>query len=129
MVLKSENAHCHHECEQGCAIHETLFQPVTCHDFMCPYLHDYPIHRPDVFQELLITGDMGNYIPMIPITMDSDEAAERIRTTRTVPAAILLDGGWTKVVLPLDREPDGSWSTNSDMNTLWPINELTSPQK
>ena len=120
LVFKAENTHCRHECDKGCAIHNTSFQPVICHDFECPYQREYPVYRPDRFQELLQTGNMGNYVPMVPLSMDATEAEQRIRTTRTVPAAILLEGTWAKVILPLDRELDGSWSTNSDMEALWP---------
>lgn len=120
LVQKPENTHCHHECDKGCAVHDTFFQLPVCHDFKCPYLYGMPVHRPDTLQGVLMTGNMANYIPMVPLSMDAAEAEQHIRTTRTVPAAILLEGTWAKVILPLDRESDGSWSTNSDMEALWP---------
>jgi len=76
-----------------------------------------------VFQPLLeeLNGDMGNYIPAIPRAIDVNYASELIRETRTVPAAVLLDGGWVRLVLPLDRQPDGSWIADEAMHARWVV--------
>jgi len=121
--LKPERSHCRHECDKGCDLHGTFFQPVACHGFFCPYLGGEDIHRPDTFQPLLeeLGGNMGNYIPAVPQAMDVEFAKKTIRETRTVPAAALFDGNWVRVVLPLDRQPDGSWVTDEMMHARWVI--------
>lgn len=123
LELKPERQHCRHECQQGCDLHDTFFQPVICHDFMCPYLGGGDIHRPDTFQPLLeeLNGDMGNYIPVVPRAMDVEFAKELIRETRSIPAAVLFDGSWVKLVLPLDRQPDGSWVTTEQLHARWMV--------
>jgi len=62
---------------------------------------------------------MGNYIPMVPASMDIDEAKELMAQTRTILAGILIEGKWLKTVLPLDRQPDGSWATDANMHAKW----------
>lgn len=123
MELKRERTHCRHECEAGCALHETFYQPIICHTFLCPYLGGEDIHRPDTFQPLLmeLAGTMGNFIPAIPRAMNVEFACELIRETRAIPAAILMDGQWVRLVLPLDRQPDGSWISDEMMTARWQV--------
>lgn len=121
--FKSERSHCRHERERGCKLHGTPNQPPLCRDFLCPYLAGVDIHRPDTFEPLLVElgGNMGNYIPAIPRAMSIEFAKGLIRETRTLPAAVLFAGEWVRLVLPLDRQPDGSWETNEVLTARWQV--------
>jgi len=121
--LKRELTHCRHECQRGCDVHGTMFKPIICESFYCPYVSGVDIHRPDVFQPLLeeLNGDMGNYIPAVSRAMDVEFAKDLIRETRSIPAAIMLEGQWVKLILPLDRQPDGSWVTTEHLHARWAV--------
>lgn len=88
-------------------------QPIPCRIFNCPYQERDGYHRPDNFQETLesLGGNIGNYIPAIPISIPIDKANRLIRKTRTVPASVMNDGQWVDVILPLDRDENGGWLT------------------
>lgn len=116
-LSKPALAHCRHECHAGCSIHG--HHPANCRSFACPYLEGAPIHRPDTFQSVLECeiGDIGNYIPAIPVEMPAEEARLKIIETRRLPAFIIVDGQWRNVVLPLDREKDGNWTPKKSWET------------
>ena len=86
-------------------------QPEACGAFHCPYQLRDGYHRPDNFQKTLeeLGGDIGNYIPMIPVEIPVEKANQIIRDTRTVLACVLNGGEWVDVVMPLDRYPSGGW--------------------
>ena len=62
---------------------------------------------------------MGNYVPAVPSCMDSAAAIELIRRTRTLPAAIRVNGVWTDLFLPIDKRPDGSWRASEEAVFAW----------
>lgn len=103
--------HCRHECAAGCALHGRREQPEACAAFRCPYQERAGLHRPDNFQRTLeeAGGNIGNYIPAVPLSIPVEEANRLIRATRTVPASIIAGGQWLDVVLPLDLNFDGGW--------------------
>src|SRR4030095_3662182 len=102
-------------------LHGLDTKPLACQTFRCPFLEGADIHRPDTFQIFLeqVGGNMGNYIPIVPANIDVAEAEEVILQTRTIPAAILMDGQWMKLFLPLDRKADGSWQTDNRSKDEW----------
>lgn len=110
---KSALRHCKHECAKGCAIHLKPEKPITCRGFHCPYQEREGLHRPDNFQATLesLGGNIGNYIPAIPISIPVEIANRLIRDTRTVPASVINDNQWVDVILPLDRNRDGGWES------------------
>jgi len=110
---KRELQHCHHECASGCALHENVNQPNICRTFQCPYIRGEDVHKPDSFQWLLeeLGGNMGNFIPAISTQVPVTEAQALIASSRSLPAFILINGQWIETILPLDKEPDGSWQT------------------
>ena len=118
LELKEALVHCQHECD-GCALHHLGTKPQECQEFDCLYRHGAEIHRPDTFQQVLedAGGNLGNYIPMIPITMDAEAAKKLIKQERCLPAAILVGGQWRSVILPLDRKEDGTWEEST--TTAW----------
>lgn len=118
--VKIHNSHCSFECEKGCSIHELAKQPKTCIDFKCAYLQGKKIHRPDAFQEVLeeMKITMGNFIPAVNEKIDWDEAVQVIKETRTIPADIYA-GGIKEIILPLDKEKDGSWMTTQERIEKW----------
>jgi hypothetical protein len=120
LELKPAFTHCQHECTAGCGLHNDVRQPTTCREFHCPYQTGEQIHRPDTFQSILeaLGGNIGNYIPAIDETIPVDEAIALIQRTRSLPAFI-INGGWERVILPLDRETDGTWKATEDMTTAW----------
>jgi hypothetical protein len=122
-ILQSKKTlnHCPQECEVGCAIWTTSI-PAQCKNFHCPYIYGNDIHRPDAFQELLekLAGNVGNYIPFVPSGVSVEETKALVLKTRTIPAAITMpNGGWKVLVMPLDREPDGTWYTNKSRAKNW----------
>lgn len=119
--LKRELRHCHHECEAGCALHSTKHKPTGCQSFHCPFVLGDAVHRPDLFQEFVkqLDGTMGNYIPIVPDTINVEAAQDIIRKTRSLPAAILLNSTWVKLILPMDRSPDGTWRNNQGAINEW----------
>ena len=110
---------CWQECD-GCAIHERADYPPMCKTFICPYLRGDEIHRPDKFQVTLneAGGNIGNYIPTVPLEFNVESANILIRSERCLPAAILINNEWQQVILPLDRDSEGNWEpvTNSSWN-------------
>jgi hypothetical protein len=123
-MLKVERNHCPKECEVGCSIHGTAVYPQGCKDFFCPYVMGEQTHRPDTFQKLLeeLGGDMGNIIPAIPLVVPVVRAEQLIRKSRTVLANFLLDGGWKRTAIPLDRAANGEWMIKTEPLKMW--NEL-----
>ena len=122
---KRELSHCAHECAAGCALHNDDLQPDICHNFRCPYIHGQPIHKPDVFQELLeaAVGNMGNYIPAVSSEVPIANAHSLIQNDRSLPAYILVGndfgGRWIYTILPLDKNADGGWETNVESVAKW----------
>lgn len=116
---KSALRHCAHECSKGCALHPKW--PSVCESFHCPWQEREGYHRPDTFQAALESagGDIGNYIPMVPLSIDADWARRNIHDTRTVPACVIDGGRWVDLVLPLDRDADGGWTTKDP--ALWKL--------
>lgn len=121
LSLKPARRHCLFECNQGCSIHGLEKYPEACDQFECPYLQEYPIHRPDNFQEVLeeIGIEVGNFIPAIPPYVPVKMAECLIRDSRSVPAYILIGNEWIKVILSLDREDAKSWIVNEKYVELW----------
>ncbi len=119
--LKHEITHCMHECEKGCALHGLEQQPETCRDFKCPYLTGEDIYKPSTFQNVLeeLRGNMGNYIPAVATHVPINAAINLIRESRSLPAFILIGNTWLKLILPLDRNSDGSWATNDAAMHAW----------
>lgn len=105
----------------GCLIHDEKSYPWGCASFNCPYLHGMPCHRPDTFQDLLerLKGSIGNYIPVIPRTVPVKKAERLICETRSVLAMVILNGAWTMVAMPLDRDSLGNWFPVNDLLTPW----------
>jgi hypothetical protein len=58
-------------------------------------------------------GNIGNYIPSIPDSMDVEKAKRIIRETRTVPASLIDGHRWVNVIMPLDKDENGGWLTQS----------------
>jgi len=121
LKFKPSLQHCQHECLVGCAIHDQKKYPPACKAFICPYLKGEDIHRPDIFQKVLqeLNGNISNYIPSIPTKIPVEEAEKLIRRTRNILASILTGNEWVQIVLPLDREKDGSWTSNEDAVQEW----------
>lgn len=111
--------HCGYECQAGCAVHNLVVQPAMCERFRCPYQERDGFHRPDSFQQTLeeLRGNVGNYIPIVPVSIPVERANQLIRDTRTVPAAIIADGQWLDVILPLDQKPGELVAIQGD--TVW----------
>lgn len=109
--FKPALSHCAHECDRGCAVHGSARQPQMCALFRCPYLERDGFHRPDTFQAALAETAIGNFIPIVPLTITAATANRLIRETRTVPASVILDDRWFDTILPLDKNPDGTWSS------------------
>src|SRR5262245_40216388 len=95
-INKQALNHCGHECKQGCKIHEKSKYPPSCKLFICPYLNGEKIQRPDKYQNLLkeLNGNIGNYIPAIPINFKAKEVKETILKTRSIPAFIMINNDW-----------------------------------
>jgi hypothetical protein len=119
LALKDALKHCSFECAAGCSLHEQTEQPWECQEFHCPYQRGEDVHRPDTFQQVLeeSQGNIGNYVPIVPATMDAEAAKRLIKQERCLPAAILVGGQWRSVILPLDRKEDGTWEEST--TTVW----------
>lgn len=113
--------HCEHECKKGCDIHNKKDYPPSCKWFVCPYLIGENVQRPDKYQNLLkeLSGSIGNYVPAIPIGFDSGEVRKIITKTRTIPAFIMIENKWYEVIMPLDRNEDGSWVSTEEIINEW----------
>ena len=124
---KPSLTHCQYETD-GCAIHGRDDYPPQCKTFFCPYLEGAEIHRPDKFQDVIegAKGNIGSFIPMVPLIMTAKSARRLIEQTRSVPAVFILDSKWVQVVLPLDRKDDGTWEENPDTITKWGAASLQS---
>ena len=119
--MKPARQHCVFECDKGCELHATERLPQACDEFKCPYLQGQDIHRPDTFQEALeeLGGNIGNYIPAVPESVPVSLARTLIREDRSVPAFILLGNEWARVILPLDRNEDRTWTARESAIELW----------
>ncbi len=105
--------HCQYECKKGCEIYMRFNRPTACEEFHCPYQERDGLHRPDKFQKTLesLGGNIGNYIPNIPVTIPVETANRLIRETRTLPVSIINGTQWVDVIMPLDRDESGGWVT------------------
>lgn len=88
-------------------------RPTACETFHCPYQERDGLHRPDKFQKTLesLGGNIGNYIPTIPVTIPVDVANRLIRETRTLPVSVINGTQWVDAIMPLDRDENGGWVT------------------
>ncbi len=122
---KGALVHCQHECEKGCDVHDTEEFPKSCGQLICPYLQLEGMHRPDNFQSVLeeLKGNLGAYIPCVPLGIPVEEANGLIRKTNTVLASIQNVNGdncqWAFTVIPLNRMEDGSWITGTVLYMPW----------
>ena len=121
LAMKSARTHCPYECVAGCSIHKHQNYPQSCHDFVCPYLEGEDIHRPDAFQQTVeeLNGNMANFIPHLSARVPVEESRELITSSRSVPASILQNGQWVEIIMPLDKENDGSWAVTEDRVIRW----------
>jgi hypothetical protein len=89
--------------------------------FKCPYLFGEEVHQPDIFREILeeIDGNMGNYVPAIPVYVSINSAINLIRESRSIMAFILVDMRWIQTVIPLDKNTDGTWWATKVMSDAW----------
>ena len=119
--MKLSLSHCSYECKKGCSIHGGEEYPYVCGGFICPYLTGENIHRPDTFQKVLeeAKGNIGNYIPTIPVNFDSAEVRKLIKKSRSVPASIIINDRWHHVILPLDRNENGNWVSTEEIVSVW----------
>lgn len=119
-IMKPARAHCAFECSAGCELHDTPMLPQMCDQFKCSYLEGADIHRPDSFQflEELECG-IGNFIPAIPSSIPVRLAKSLILEHRTLPAFVILGEEWARVILPLDRNKDRTWTVKDSDIELW----------
>lgn len=118
---KKKLSNCAHECEKGCTLHGKKEQPNVCKVFHCPYIRGENIHKPDVFQDELkdLKGNIGNYIPAVLSSIDIAATKELIRKTRTIPAYILIGNEWKEIIMPLDRDENGTWLLTGERLKPW----------
>lgn len=112
---KPSLTHCQHECGSGCTLHGAPEKPATCRQFECPYLLGNDIHRPDAFRPALDETKcrIGNFIPAISSRIPVERAAALIDATDSIPASIMICGKWTKVIMPMRKESNGTWQTHA----------------
>jgi len=62
---------------------------------------------------------MANFIPHLSARVPVEESRELITSSRSVPASILQNGQWVEIIMPLDKENDGSWAVTEDRVIRW----------
>lgn len=105
--------HCQHECGNGCALHGLPEKPATCRQFECPYLLGDDVHWPDAFRPALEKCAIGNFIPAVSTRVPIERAEQLIADTDSIPASIMINGEWTKVIMPMRKESNGTWRTHA----------------
>ncbi len=128
---KGPACHCEHESDSGCLLYGDPRRPVSCTDYVCPYIllrlgagrhrttAGWPLvrgwpwpglhaHRPDLLQpviEELLSGQAGYVMPLVPEFIPVAEAIRLMRRSRSVYSASPGDACWDFKLAMFDPSP------------------------